>query len=89
MGTPDNTIHCPVRATSARRWGLERLTVGVLCLVVAPDSPVPHALTSEAHCSPLQSTVGARLSLLRWLTEHVRCTPDSLVNYSGARPGKT
>jgi hypothetical protein len=24
------------------RWGLERLTVGVLCLVVAPDSPVPH-----------------------------------------------
>jgi hypothetical protein len=38
MGTPDSPMH----ATSARRWGLERLTVGVLCPVVAPDSPVPH-----------------------------------------------
>jgi hypothetical protein len=29
-----------VRATSSARWGLERLTVEVLCLLVAPDSPV-------------------------------------------------
>jgi hypothetical protein len=36
------TVHCPVRVTSARRWGLERLTVGVLCAVVAPDSSVAH-----------------------------------------------
>jgi hypothetical protein len=34
--TGQSTVHCPVRATSARRWGLERLTVGVLCHVVAP-----------------------------------------------------
>jgi hypothetical protein len=49
MGTPDSpvvhghgTVHYLVRATSARHWGLERLTVGVLCPVVAPDSLVPH-----------------------------------------------
>jgi hypothetical protein len=36
-----------------------------------------------------QSTVGRSWSLLRSLTEHVRCTPDSLVNYSGATLGKT
>jgi hypothetical protein len=30
-------VHCPVRATSTRRWGLERLTVGTLCPVAAPD----------------------------------------------------
>jgi hypothetical protein len=36
-----------------------------------------------------QSTVGRNWSLLRWLTEHVRCTPDSPVNYSGATPRKT
>jgi hypothetical protein len=36
------TVQCPVRATSAARWGLERLTIEFLCLVVAPDSPVPH-----------------------------------------------
>jgi hypothetical protein len=27
--------------------------------------------------------------MLRWLTGHVRCTPDSPVNYSGATLGKT
>jgi hypothetical protein len=39
-----------VRATSADRWGLERLTVEVLCPLVAPDSPVCSAfavLTSD------------------------------------------
>ena len=75
------------------------LTIGTLCHVAAPDSPVPHrtcpmcsdfsALTSLAHCSLWQSTVGARLSLLRWLTGHVRCTPGSPVNYSGARLRET
>jgi hypothetical protein len=29
------------------------------------------------------------LLLLRWITGHVRCTPDSPVNYSRARPVKT
>jgi hypothetical protein len=40
--TGHGTVHCPVRATSATRWGLERLTVEVLCLLPAPDSPVAH-----------------------------------------------
>jgi hypothetical protein len=90
-----STIHCLVRATSARRWSLERLTVGVLCHVVAPDSPVAHrtclvrsdfaACHLTLHCTLLQSTVGARLPLLRWLTGHIWCTPYSLVNYSGVR----
>jgi hypothetical protein len=38
--TRHGIIQCPVRATSAARWGLERLIVEVLCLVAAPDSPV-------------------------------------------------
>jgi hypothetical protein len=86
------TIRCaPCQHT---RSGLEQSTVEVVCHVVAPDSPVPvcsdfSALTSVAHCSLWQSTIGARLLLLRWLTGHVRCTPDSLVNYSGAHPGET
>jgi hypothetical protein len=37
-GAPDS----PVRATSAARWSLERLTVEALCPVAAPDSPVAH-----------------------------------------------
>jgi hypothetical protein len=73
------------------RWGLERLIVEVVCPVVAPDSPVHSvfsALTSDLHCSLWQSTVVPRLPLLRWLTGLVRCTPDSLMNFSGARPEK-
>jgi hypothetical protein len=49
MGTPDSpvrirhsTIHCPVRAMSADRWGLELLTVEVVYPFGAPDSPVAH-----------------------------------------------
>jgi hypothetical protein len=45
MGTPDSpmvhrtgTVHCPVPA----RWGLERSTVGTLCPLAAPDSPVAY-----------------------------------------------
>jgi hypothetical protein len=47
MGTPDSpvvhrtlVVHCPVRATSADRWGLELLIVEVFCPFAAPDSPV-------------------------------------------------
>ena len=40
--TGQGTVQCQVRATSAALWGLERLTVEVLCLVAAPDSPVAH-----------------------------------------------
>jgi hypothetical protein len=55
--TGHDTVHCPVRATSADRWGLERLTIEVLCPLAAPDSPVRSdfaALTSNfyiVHCS--------------------------------------
>jgi hypothetical protein len=38
MGTPDS----PVSATSADRWGLEQLTVEVLCPLASTDSPVAH-----------------------------------------------
>jgi hypothetical protein len=56
-----------VRATSTNCWGLELLTVEVLCPLVAPDSPVAHrtvrcVLSLQAdfcivHCS-LVSAVG-------------------------------
>jgi hypothetical protein len=55
--TEHDTIQCPVRATSVDCWGLERLTVEVLCPLAAPDSPVRSdfaALTSDlrtVHCS--------------------------------------
>jgi hypothetical protein len=38
--TQQGIVQCPVSATSAAHWGLERLTVEVLCLLAAPDSPV-------------------------------------------------
>jgi hypothetical protein len=82
-----------VRATSVARWGLERLTVEVLYPVVATDSPVAHqtcpvrsdfaALTSD--CALFTFTVHRS----RPLREGYRCSigsPDSPVNYSGARP---
>jgi hypothetical protein len=48
--TGHGTVQCSVRATSAARWGLERLTIEFLCLLAAPDSPVRSdfaALTSD------------------------------------------
>jgi hypothetical protein len=52
--TGHGTVHCPVRATSADRWGLERLTIEVLCPPAAPDSPVRSdfvVLTSDFCCA--------------------------------------
>jgi hypothetical protein len=55
--TGHSTIHCPVCATSADRWGLEWLTVEVLCPLGAPNSLVcsnSANLTSDfctIHCS--------------------------------------
>jgi hypothetical protein len=91
--TRHDTVHSPVPAIPADRWGLEQLTVEVLCLLAAPDSPVAHrtclvrsdfaALTSD-FCTvhfyyTLQLIVGA-----------IDCcsvgSPDSPVNYSGATP---
>jgi hypothetical protein len=92
--TGHDTVHCPVSATSTDCRGLERLTVEVLCPLLAPDIPVRSdfaALTSAlciVHYSQ-QSTVERSWPLLCWLTEHVWCTPDSIVNYSGATLGKT
>jgi hypothetical protein len=40
--TGHGIVQCLVRVTSAARWGLEQLTVEVLCLVAAPNSPVAH-----------------------------------------------
>jgi hypothetical protein len=94
-----DTVHCPVRATSADRWGLERLTIEVICSLVAPDSPVRYdfaTLTSDfcaAHCT-LFTTVDRWAQLTVAPLAHrtclvIWCTPDSLVNYSGATLGKT
>jgi hypothetical protein len=90
--TGQGIVHCPVRATSARHWGLERLTVEVFCPIAASDSPVRFdfsALTSDAHCSSFADDRWRRLLLLLWLTGHVQCTLDSPVNYNGVRPWKT
>jgi hypothetical protein len=38
--TRHSIVHCPVSAMSADRWGLERLTIEVVCPLAAPDSPV-------------------------------------------------
>jgi hypothetical protein len=97
------TIHCPVRATSAQplwfgavdRWRcLSSSCTGQSD--ATPDSLVPSdfcALTSAAvlfitlalHSRPLAH----RESLLRWLTGQSGGTPDSPVNYSGARLAET
>jgi hypothetical protein len=91
------TVRCAPRQRTC--WGLELLTVGTLCLFAAPDSPVAHRivrwpLTSAlwllrgtvCHYRLLQSTVGAQGVIAPLDHRTVRCTPDSLVNYSGARP---
>jgi hypothetical protein len=102
MDTPDSpvvhrsgTVHCPVCATSARPLGF---------VAVDRWSPLSCSCTGQSGATPdmsgvlwllsctvhfWQSTVGAKLPLLCWLTGHVWCTPDSSVNYSEARPGKT
>jgi hypothetical protein len=55
--TENCTVRYPVPAMSAVRWGLERLTIEVLCPLATPDSPVRSdfvALTSDlrtVHCS--------------------------------------
>jgi hypothetical protein len=71
--TGHDTIHYPVRATTVNHWGLERLTVDVLCPLAAPNGSVRSdlAVLTSALCivaSSAQSTVGCIWSLLRWLT---------------------
>jgi hypothetical protein len=75
--TGHGTVHCPVRTMSADRWGLERLTVEVLCPLAALNSLVRSdftVLTSDfctVHCSS------------RWLTGYSGGTPDSPAIFSG------
>jgi hypothetical protein len=92
-GAPPDTVRCTSHVTQPLGFGRSRLLE--LCLLVAPDrycslsgAPLATALTSARtalHCSRsqrlLQSTVARRS----------RCSagaPDSLVNYSRARPEK-
>jgi hypothetical protein len=96
MGTPDSTVHCSVRAMSARLLGFGTVDRWTLCPVAAPDSSVPHrtcpmcsdfsAPSSVAHCSPL-FTFGRRP--LEQVTVALLAHRTCPVNYSGARPIKT
>jgi hypothetical protein len=77
------TVHCPVHATSANRWGLELLTVEVLCPLAAPDSPVcsNFAVLTSDFCTIHSSSIRAV----------DRCSvgsPDSPVIFSGVAMGK-
>jgi hypothetical protein len=62
------TVQCPVRATSAARWGLEQLTVEVLCLLTAPSdfaALTSHFCTMRFYCSrsrPLAHLIVASLA---------------------------
>jgi hypothetical protein len=98
--TRHSSIHCPVSATSANRWGLEFLNVEVLCPLAASDSPVAHRtvwciLTLQfwlLHCSLFlrqHSRPLAKLTIAPLAHRAVRCTPDSQVNYSGVPLRKT
>jgi hypothetical protein len=75
--TRHTIVNCPVSATSDDRWGLELLTVEVLCSLTAPDSPVAHRtvrcnLTLQSvfwllsvrllHSRPLAKLIAAALS---------------------------
>jgi hypothetical protein len=93
--TRQGIVHYPMPATSADRWGLKRLTIEVLCLLAAPDMSGAYWLCCFdfwlLHCALLlftQSTVEHRWPLLHWHTGHVRCTPDSPMNYNECLLGK-
>jgi hypothetical protein len=89
------TVHCPVRATSARPLGfgaIDRWSSLSFCCTrqsgATPDSPVTSdfctTLFGTAHLS--SRPLARRESLLRWHTGQSGATPDNLVNYSGATP---
>jgi hypothetical protein len=87
-----STVHCPVRATSADRWGLELLTVEFVCTFGAPDSPVAYQtvrcdLTSQTASDFWRSDCGVvdrweKMTVAPWAHWTVRCTSDSPVNFS-------
>jgi hypothetical protein len=96
MGTLDSPVrtghsivHCPMRATSNNCWGLELLTVEVVCPFGAPDSPVRSSvvvclLTSDASdcCEVDRSRPLAESTVAPWAHQTDRCTSDSPVNFS-------
>jgi hypothetical protein len=99
-GAPPDVVRCASHITQPLGFGRRRPLE--LCLLVAPDSPVPHR-TDTVHC-PVH--LWRLLWLLRALSMHCsvrRCplqttvalvvvaplgAPDSPVNYSGVRPQK-
>jgi hypothetical protein len=66
--TEQPNVHCPVRATSADRWGLE--TIEFACPCGAPDSPVAHRIV---RCDLTSETVS---ELLAFLTRSHRVAVD-------------
>jgi hypothetical protein len=58
--TRHSTVHCPLSATLADRWGLELLTVEVVYLCGAPDSPVAHR---TVRCDMTSQTTSDLLTL--------------------------
>jgi hypothetical protein len=56
--TGQSTFHCPVRATSVDRWGLELLTVEVVYPYGAPDSPARSDI-ADCLCPSDASNYGA------------------------------
>ena len=101
FGAPpdNNTVHCPVRTTSAQPLGFgavdrwRRLSCSCIGQSGAtPGSPVPYDFCALISATALSTTVALhsrplvrREPLLRWLTGQSGGTPDSPVNYSGAR----
>jgi hypothetical protein len=92
--TVHGIVHCPVCATLADRWGLERLNVEVLCPLAAPDSLVAHwtvqcVLTSQFWLLTSALFTVHRSRPLGAVDRFSIGSSDSPVNYSGATPRKT
>jgi hypothetical protein len=97
------TVHCPVRATSACPLGfgvVDRWSpLSSCCTGQSSDLWLLHSDFRRGtvhHCSSEQSTVGAQGAIaplvhrtVRWHTRQSGGTPDSPVNYSGARLEET
>jgi hypothetical protein len=93
------TVHCPVRTTSARALGfgaVDHWSALSFCCIgqsgATPDSPVTSDFCALTSVATMFSTVAfcrrplaRREPLLHWLTGRSSDTPDSSLNYSGAR----
>jgi hypothetical protein len=92
------TVHCPVRATSARLLGYGEVDhwrrLSFCC--TGQFGATPDSLVTSDFCAALFSTVPLRSRplvrrepLLCWLIRQSGGTPNSPVNYSGACPEET